>query len=477
MPSVLICHRRADDAEAQRLLRVVRERVRHDGVVLVADDEVLIEPGDGTVVIGALDRLADLVEYCGLCLVLVTPRWQDPDARRRLFDPHDGVRQALRIVKEHDVPVATIVAGEARRLDHDELPGDVTYLASRGHLMHLDDDRGEIVSFVKNVLARPEYADLTRPGTAPLPPLLAPYRPTAEVARWPAPVPAGHEPAVVPESPPLETAPVAEPVLLGASAPRGVRPGDEFTARLVAYVAADEEAVRDQLAGLSPRAATHFALHRCRWQPGTVATVTLSARGMFVEPAVQRFTWEGQRQLVEFDVQVPDTAASGVVVLKFDVAVEGIVVARVRLDVEIGPQAPGDSSAPSVSAPVKAATTAFASYASLDRDRVLDRVAAVEISAGLDVFVDCLSLHPGEVWKARLEEQIANRDLFLLFWSQHAADSSWVTWEWQTALDRKGLDAMQIHPLATDVPPPEPLRQLHFGDIHMLARDRQPPAR
>jgi hypothetical protein len=155
-------------------------------------------------------------------------------------------------------------------------------------------------------------------------------------------------------------------------------------------------------------------------------------------------------------------------VLKFDLAIDGIVVARVRCDLQIGQTR---DETPATFTPVKAAATAFASYASSDRDRVLDRVAAVRISAGLDVFVDCLSLRPGDVWKPALAEQIDKRDLFLLFWSRHAADSPWVTWEWQTALERKPSDAMQIHPLATDVAPPEALKHLHFGDVHMLARE------
>jgi hypothetical protein len=42
------------------------------------------------------------------------------------------------------------------------------------------------------------------------------------------------------------------------------------------------------------------------------------------------------------------------------------------------------------------AHSAFASYAAADRPRVLDRVAELVNVASIDVFVDCLSLHPGE---------------------------------------------------------------------------------
>lgn len=122
-------------------------------------------------------------------------------------------------------------------------------------------------------------------------------------------------------------------------------------------------------------------------------------------------------------------------------------------------------------AKIEAARTAFASYASTDRDRVLDRVAAVRISAGLDVFLDCLSLHPGEAWKQRLADEIRERDLFLLFWTAAAAGSEWVTWEWQTALAAKGKNGLQVHPLESGIAPPEQLKDLHFGDVMMLIRD------
>ncbi|MCE8429068.1 MAG: toll/interleukin-1 receptor domain-containing protein [Candidatus Methanoperedens sp.] len=124
---------------------------------------------------------------------------------------------------------------------------------------------------------------------------------------------------------------------------------------------------------------------------------------------------------------------------------------------------------------IEPAHTAFASYASQDRLRVLDRVAAVRISAGFDIFMDCLSIHPGEEWKKRLESEIENRDLFLLFWSVNAKNSEWVAWEWKTALVRKGESAIQLHPLqsATEAPPPEELKKFHFGDVYMVVRNAQ----
>ena len=125
------------------------------------------------------------------------------------------------------------------------------------------------------------------------------------------------------------------------------------------------------------------------------------------------------------------------------------------------------------------ATWTSSSYASKDRQRVLDRVAAVRIAAGLDIFLDCLSLNPGDRWKDQLRNEIDGRDLFLLFWSDDAKNSQWVEWEWKTALAEKGIDAIQLHPLdlVHEAPPPDELKELHFGDAYMLARKAlEPPS-
>jgi hypothetical protein len=258
----------------------------------------------------------------------------------------------------------------------------------------------------------------------------------------------------------------AEPVHLGASAPRAVKPGDEFTARFVAYTAGHEAEVRSTLAELSPRSESHLNIKTCQWQPGTEFTVRLAARNLHVAPAEQTLVWDGSKALVEFDVAVPEAAVLGTTVLKFDVLIQGITVAMLRLDLEIAAQ----SSSEAAQASGSAARSAFASYSSQDRQRVLDRIDAMRIAAGLDIFLDCLSLKPSEQWKRRLDSEIHQRDLFMLFWSAAAAQSQWVEWEWREALALKGLDAMQIQPLENGIKPPPELEALHFGSVAMYAR-------
>lgn len=272
-------------------------------------------------------------------------------------------------------------------------------------------------------------------------------------------------------APPSESASAAtgttSPVLLGVSAPSAIKPGEEFTARFVAYVKELEEEVRNLLEKLSPRAEPILGVKKCRWKVGTKVEVRLSSRHLNISPEVQEFEWSGTRDMLDFDVEVPPDAAECTQVLKFDVAIDKFVVARIRLDLEVSRRA---SSLDRKSAHTGVARTAFASYSADDRQRVLDRVSSVSICAGLDIFFDCLSLHANEDWKARLETEIRNRDLFLLFWSRNANKSEWVTWEWKTALEAKGKESMQIHPLEPDVRPPTELAELHAGDPYMWVR-------
>jgi TIR domain len=307
----------------------------------------------------------------------------------------------------------------------------------------------------------------------------APSAPPAEPLTRSAPsVPAASSAPSAPSAPSRSApraAPASEevpPVRLGASAPSQVAPGGDFTLRFIAYPPTEEAEVARLLTELSARSEHRLNIHECRWQSGTVVTVRVSARHVEITPAEQTFTWEGRRALLDFDATVADDATEGVVVLKLDVAVDGIVVARLRLDLAIT-RAAGTARPPLATVASEPARSAFASYSSKDRERVLDRLAAVRIATGLDVFLDCLSLNPGEQWKPRLEREIKDRDLFLLFWSSESAASPWVEWEWRTALTEKGRDAMQLHPLATGVKPPQELKDLHFGDVYMLVREAQ----
>jgi hypothetical protein len=201
---------------------------------------------------------------------------------------------------------------------------------------------------------------------------------------------------------------------------------------------------------------------------GTMVEVALSGDGMTVEGearGLQRFVWAGRTTILGFEVKLAPHATS--IVLRFDVMVDGIALAKLRLPLSVSAN---PKSSRRQTRETRLAKRAFASYSSKDRERVIDRVAAIRIAAKVDVFLDCHDLNPGEAWEPRLADAIDRCDAFLLFWSDAAAQSRWVQWEWKRALSKPGLDAMQFHPLENGVKPPHELAAIHLGDPFMDLR-------
>jgi hypothetical protein len=78
-------------------------------------------------------------------------------------------------------------------------------------------------------------------------------------------------------------------------------------------------------------------------------------------------------------------------------------------------------------------STLFLSYARTDMDTVDPLVHALQ-SSGLQVWRDQDSLYSGQRWPKAIGEAIAAQKAVLLVWSQGAAQSPWVEFEWTTAL-------------------------------------------
>jgi hypothetical protein len=110
---------------------------------------------------------------------------------------------------------------------------------------------------------------------------------------------------------------------------------------------------------------------------------------------------------------------------------------------------------------------AYLCYASADRAEALKTSQALT-AAGIEFFIDSTSLAAGQNWRAQIEQQIADCDLFLLFWSTRAAQSREVIQEAEYALARqKASGRPDIVPLVLEgppVPPPPSLAEIHFND-------------
>ena len=262
-------------------------------------------------------------------------------------------------------------------------------------------------------------------------------------------------------------------VALGASRPDAVSPGDEFTVSFAAYLPELEPEVENLLSNLSPHANSVLNIKRCQWRKGAAFEVELRANGLDIDEPRQQFTWNGEKELIFWDVCLPQNSSGNTRVLKIDVFTGKIRIAKLRLDLTISEQ--GTQGRNSVTG-VEPAKTSFASYASKDRVRVLDMVQAIETNAGIDVFMDCMDIRPGEEWRNVILNEIAERDQFLLFWSSNAKNSEWVDLEWRTAYPLIPELDFQIHPLDSPsvAPPPDELKHYHFDSLHAQLRRGYP---
>ena len=174
---------------------------------------------------------------------------------------------------------------------------------------------------------------------------------------------------------------------------------------------------------------------------------------------------------MSFSVAVAPPASAAQVQLTLEAFIEGVPVGTVPLTLDVAEGAMAEQRVTSVRRPF---STAFASYASQDASIVSQCLSALHRwDPDVDVFMDCLDLTPNENWKRELEAIIPTKDAFLLFWSANARKSEWVAWELTIATSSpRGVDSVLPMPLEDPavVPPPEPLKHLHFRDRYLLAR-------
>ena len=212
-----------------------------------------------------------------------------------------------------------------------------------------------------------------------------------------------------------------------------------------------------------------LGLDFCNWQKGTEIKVRLYGDQLTTDEAVQTFTWMGRYKILNFDISLSESAQPGNTVVKVDVLIADIVIAKLRYTLKID----ADCTQTAINVKAKPFKNAFASYSDKDRDRVIDRLSEIERN-GVHVFWDKNSLQPGELWQDELDKAIKATQIFMLFWSSNAKTSEWVEWEWKTALKYKGIDAIEPHPLDDPAmsPPPDELKTLHFNDKYLFFRKK-----
>jgi hypothetical protein len=262
-------------------------------------------------------------------------------------------------------------------------------------------------------------------------------------------------------------------VLFGMAAPRAAAPGSSFTARFAAYVAGARSAAQDHLEKLGEkddRVLMDIPPDRePRWRIGAPVTIRLTGEHVTITPAERNFDWNGRENLASFAVQVNADAPPISVQLCFHVLLGPVQIAFIPLGVALSA---GAGAAQTLPVEVRAPSSVFASYASKDAEAVTRSLSTLTRWAPtLDIFQDCLDLKTNDAFKPQLAEEIAARDVFLLFWSRNASASKWVRWEFHTAQVKPGLDAILPMPLEDPAiaPPPPGFEDKHLRDRFMLA--------
>jgi TIR domain len=259
-------------------------------------------------------------------------------------------------------------------------------------------------------------------------------------------------------------------------APPEVKPGQSFLVQTFVHLPEQADDARALALEMDTDAARRvFRSLEAPIPRGGRLHFELRAPGLAIDDSVTSLVWQGRPQAVQFGVTVPP-GASGTVIATLFTSLESAPLGHVKFKIAI------DSASAPPPIPADAAETepqgeracryraAFISYASKDRDKVLQRVQMLPL-VGVRYFQDVLDLEPGDRWSRRLELGIDECDLFLLFWSSEAKCSKWVRQEVRHALKRRGGDDLappEIKPVIIEGPPViEPwveLAHLHFND-------------
>lgn len=208
-------------------------------------------------------------------------------------------------------------------------------------------------------------------------------------------------------------------------------------------------------------------------QRGSDITFHLSLPGVEVDEPIQKITWRGIPDSVQYAVQIPRDCQIFNIIGTVCVSQGSIPFGHVKFQLTIINKSHHSGKLDDrhqLEDTWKRYKKAFISYASSDRSEVLKRVQMLA-AFGIEYFHDLLSLEPGQRWEKELYKHIDNSDVFFLFWSNAAKNSTWVMQEVKYALERKKLAVIgnpEIVPVIIEGPPPvtppDELTDIHFND-------------
>jgi hypothetical protein len=277
--------------------------------------------------------------------------------------------------------------------------------------------------------------------------------------------------ATAPSPPPLRRksrAPVAsaqtDAVEFGVAHPASVARDQPFTLGVWLFKREERGQAEERAVAAQGKDARFLSQGSAAIARGTAITIALRIEGWRIEPELQTVLWTGDITSVAFLAR-PDPARIGDATSCIGdcrIMAGGIRIAHIFFTLPL-------SAHPSASLAMAAGTlfkSAFASYASGDRRRVLARVQGIE-KLGVKVFMDVHDLKPGAHYNEELFRSIDRSDVLYLFWSRQACRSAYVEREWRYGLEKRGIAFIDPIPLVDPrkVPPPAELAgEKHFAD-------------
>ena len=245
-----------------------------------------------------------------------------------------------------------------------------------------------------------------------------------------------------------------ERALVAAFAPKACAAGSSFLVQVVLCSPALSVAAAKTAAEADPDTSPRGekALD-AEIRVGDAISIELAVHGHSVDEPFQTVIWDGSFKLCQFFVLVGASTSDGPIRCHVRVARNSVPIGSLKFVLQVRPNASPELAPMGDEA--QRYRRAFLSYASQDRSEVLKRAQALN-AVKITFFQDILSLDPGEQWEKRLNDEIDECDLFLLFWSSSARKSKWVMREVERALARRrtGKSGLpDITPVMLEGPP------------------------
>lgn len=262
-------------------------------------------------------------------------------------------------------------------------------------------------------------------------------------------------------APAPQAAPQSDDVQFRGAAPQNINPGEYFTVKIMMYREDDYQRADRETAAVADqvKAASSGVFQANR---GQNFRIVLQSPDVDLEAGDETLVWNGIFAAADFEVYLPENYDKRQLRLRGRVYSGDAVLTDLKLILQVRAAAPQQVVCEKVQL-----RTAFISYASADRAKVVARLQGILLACPeMDLFFDVESLRRGEAWEPRLYREISRRDLFYLFWSRNAADSQWVQKELEYAVSQKTVEFIEPIPLeGPDIcPPPEALMCKHFND-------------